>query len=193
MKNYPAHWWAVVDDPAKPDWEILPSQAEPGEVIISKRNELGVLSNLAATPFEFEGVRYASVEALWQMMKYPEGPNDVRSQVAWPARREDLIAMSGFESKHLGDAASAVMNEHGFNWVTYRSEKLLYPEQTPGPFHALIESAMLAKLEQNSEVRRVLLATGDLVLRPDHDMPPHASPAHHYYAMWMVLRARVSK
>lgn len=193
MKNYPDRWWAVIDDPVKPDWEILPSRAAAGEVIVSKRNELGILSNLAATPFEFEGVRYASVEGLWQMTKYPEGPEDPRSKVEWPAKREDLISMSGFESKALGDLASDLMKEHGFDWVTYRGVRLPYPEKTPGPFYDLIERAMQAKLDQNPRVRETLLATGDLILRPDHEMPPHASPAHHYYAMWMILRSRASK
>ena len=57
-------------------WEILPQAAGPDEVIVSKRHELGLLSNFAATPFIFRGRRYASVEGFWQMMLYPEGPGD---------------------------------------------------------------------------------------------------------------------
>src|SRR5262245_3517959 len=60
--RYPAHWWTPINDPHKPDWEILPQEAKPGEVILSKRNELGLLSNFAATPFTFRGKRYASLE-----------------------------------------------------------------------------------------------------------------------------------
>ena len=48
--RYPAHWFAPVIDPKKPDWEILPQEAGSGEVILSKRNELGLLSNFAPTP-----------------------------------------------------------------------------------------------------------------------------------------------
>ena len=77
--RYPAHWWTPVIDPKKPDWEILPQEAGPGEVVLSKRNELGLLSNFAATPFVFHGKRYASLEGFWQMMKYPEGPKDPRA------------------------------------------------------------------------------------------------------------------
>lgn len=58
----------------KASWEILPQAAGPQEVILSKRNELGILSNFAATPFTFHGKRYAIVEGFWQMMLYPEGP-----------------------------------------------------------------------------------------------------------------------
>ena len=53
----------------------VPQEAGAGEVILSKRNELGLLSNFAATPFVFRGRRDASLEGFWQMMLYPEGPN----------------------------------------------------------------------------------------------------------------------
>jgi hypothetical protein len=53
--KYPAIWFAEVIDPNKPVWEILPQEAKPGEVILSKRNELGILSNFAATPFKLYG------------------------------------------------------------------------------------------------------------------------------------------
>ncbi|HME09543.1 MAG TPA: hypothetical protein VKG25_20965, partial [Bryobacteraceae bacterium] len=76
---YPAHWWTPIPENEKAVWEILPQAAKPGEVILSKRNELGILSNFAATPFTFRNHRYASVEGFWQMMLYPEGPRDPRA------------------------------------------------------------------------------------------------------------------
>src|ERR1700685_1887406 len=33
---YPAHWWAPVSKDGAPGWEILPQEAGPGEVILSK-------------------------------------------------------------------------------------------------------------------------------------------------------------
>src|SRR5215471_3340377 len=92
LEKYPAHWWTPVSEANKPDWEILPQAAKPGEVILSKRHELGILSNFAATPFVVRGKRYASVEGFWQMMLYPEGPEDSRAGapgIAWPHSRED--------------------------------------------------------------------------------------------------------
>src|SRR5437879_13207806 len=80
--RYPAHLWTPIIDPKKPDWEILPQEAGPGEVILSKRNELGLLSNFAATPFVFHDKRYASLEGFWQAMLYPESPNDPRAKFA---------------------------------------------------------------------------------------------------------------
>lgn len=54
---YPAIWFAPIKDANKPDWEILPQEARDGEVSLSKRNELGILSNFAATPFVRYGKR----------------------------------------------------------------------------------------------------------------------------------------
>ncbi len=59
VSHSPMVWFAPINDPNKPDWEILPQEAKAGEVILSKRNELGILSNFAATPFELYGKRYA--------------------------------------------------------------------------------------------------------------------------------------
>src|SRR6476661_4515108 len=90
---YPAHWWAAVSKEGAPSWEILPQEAGPGEVILSKRHELGLLSNFAATPFEFHGKRYASLEGFWQMMLYPEGPDDPRatfSGITWKHTRDEV-------------------------------------------------------------------------------------------------------
>ncbi|HUI08312.1 MAG TPA: hypothetical protein VL486_15030 [Verrucomicrobiae bacterium] len=89
--DYPARWWTPVPKAGAPAWEILPQEAGPGEVILSKRNELGLLSNLAPTPFTFHGQRYASLEGFWQMMKYPENGNDVRARfpgLEWKYTRE---------------------------------------------------------------------------------------------------------
>src|SRR6202167_3522046 len=79
-QQYHAHLWTPVPEANKPDWEILPQAAKPGEVILSKRNELGILSNFAPTPFTLDGKRYASVEGFWQMMLYPENSDDPRAR-----------------------------------------------------------------------------------------------------------------
>ena len=88
--RYPAHWWQEVPRQEAAAWEILPQDAGPGEVILSKRNELGLLSNFAATPFTFHGKRYASLEGFWQMMKYPEGDDDPRA--SFPVRSGSTLA-----------------------------------------------------------------------------------------------------
>src|SRR6201988_4564666 len=107
--RYPSSWWTPVSEVGKPDWEILPQEAGPGEVILSKRNELGLLSNFAATPFTFHGKRYASLEGFWQMMKYPEGGDDPRATfpgITWPHTREEVAQLTGFDAKRAGDLGS---------------------------------------------------------------------------------------
>src|SRR3979490_2201968 len=100
--EYPASWWSPALKKSAREWEILPQEAGPGEVILSKRNELGLLSNFAATPFKFRGKQYASLEGFWQMMKYPEGPDDPRATFAgaqWAFTRQQVAQMTGFEAK----------------------------------------------------------------------------------------------
>jgi predicted NAD-dependent protein-ADP-ribosyltransferase YbiA (DUF1768 family) len=188
--NYPAHWWTPVPEEQKASWEILPQAAKPGEVILSKRNELGILSNFAATPFTFRGKRYASVEGFWQMMLYPEGPGDARraSGVVWPHTREEVAQMTSFAAKDAGTLAEENMRKLGIDWVTFERRRFPYRSKTQGEHYRLIVTAMRAKLEQNPKVRAILLATGNLVLRPDHIPEPDAPAEWQYNRIWMEIR-----
>ena len=188
---YPAIWFAPINDPNKPDWEILPQEAKAGEVILSKRNELGILSNFAATPFEMGGKRYASVEGFWQMMLYPEGGTDERAKdkrVTWKYTRDRVAQMTAFEAKSAGTLAEENMKTLGIDWVTYKGKRFPYRSARPGEHYKLIVAAMRAKLEQNPEVKRILLATGDLILKPDHHGEESPPPEWKYYEIWMQLR-----
>lgn len=98
-------------------------------MILSKRNELGLLSNFAATPFTFKGKHYASLEGFWQMMEH------------------------------------------------YR----------------LILAATREKVRQNPDVRKVLLATGDLILKPDHHQEPNPPPAWRYYEILTQIRTELQR
>src|SRR5947199_5549717 len=108
--KYPVSWWSPFPTNGAPAWEIFPQQAKAGEVILSKRNELGLLSNFAPTPFLFHGKRYASLEGFWQMMKYPEGIDDARAKftgIEWKYTRDQVAQMVSFEANHAGALASA--------------------------------------------------------------------------------------
>jgi predicted NAD-dependent protein-ADP-ribosyltransferase YbiA (DUF1768 family) len=190
-QNYPAHWWTPVPDANKPDWEILPQEAKPGEVILSKRNELGILSNFAPTPFLYRGKRYASVEGFWQMMLYPEGPDDPRAKapgVTWPHRREEVAQMTAWDAKNAGDLAFENMKKMSIDWVTFEGRRMTYWSKTRGEHYRIIVEAMRAKLEQNPRVRDILLSTGDLVLRPDHYQEPDPPAEWLYFDIWMQFR-----
>jgi predicted NAD-dependent protein-ADP-ribosyltransferase YbiA (DUF1768 family) len=189
--RYPAHWWAAVSKEGAPEWEIMPQEAKPGEVILSKRNELGLLSNFASTPFEYRGKRYGSLEGFWQMMKYPEGPEDPRSKfpgIEWKKTRDAVAEMTAFDAKRAGDAASRNMAKMGIDWVTFEGKQIPYKPAEPGEHYRLIEEATRAKVRQNPDVKKVLLATGDLVLRPDHQQEKDAPAAWRYYDILMKIR-----
>ena len=189
--QYPADWWAPVATEAKQHWEILPQEANPGEVILSKRNGLGILSNLAETPFTFRGRRYASVEGFWQMMLYPEGPEDPRARapgIVWRHSRGEVAAMAEFAAKSAGRLAEKNMRRMRISWVSFDGKRMRYRSQRKARHYALIHAALRAKLEQNAEVRAILLATGDLVLRPDHVQEANSPAEWRYYEIWMELR-----
>jgi predicted NAD-dependent protein-ADP-ribosyltransferase YbiA (DUF1768 family) len=194
--RYPAHWWTQIIDPQKPDWEILPQEAGPGEVILSKRNELGLLSNFAPTPFVFHGKRYESLEGFWQMMKYPEGPYDQRAKfpgLEWKYTRAQVAQMVGFEANKAGALASENMTKMGIAWVSFEGRHFAYKPVVPGEHYKLIVAATWAKVNQNPEVKKVLLRTGNLILKPDHHQEPNAPAAWRYYEILTQIRTELQK
>jgi predicted NAD-dependent protein-ADP-ribosyltransferase YbiA (DUF1768 family) len=194
--KYPAHWWTPINDPKKPDWEIMPQEAGPGEVILSKRHELGLLSNFAPTPFVFQGKRYASLEGFWQMMKYPEGPDDPRAKFAgleWKYTRDQVARMIAFEANAAGALASKNMEQMHITWVSFEGQRFEYKPSAPGEHYKLIVAATWEKVKQNPEVKKVLLSTGDLILKPDHQQEANAPAAWKYYEILMQIRSELQK
>jgi hypothetical protein len=192
--TYPAHWWAPVSKEGAPGWEILPQEASRGEVILSKRNELGLLSNFAATPFVIHGKRYASLEGFWQMMKYPEGVDDPRANfpgLTWTYTREQVAQLTSFEAKRAGNLAEENMKKMGITWVTFEGKRMEYKPRILGEHYRLIVEATHEKVRQNLDVKRVLLATGNLVLKPDHHQEPDAPAAWLYYEILTQIRAEL--
>ena len=189
--RYPASWWAPAAKKGAPEWEILPQEAGPGEVILSKRNELGLLSNFAATPFKFRGKQYASLEGFWQMMKYPEGPDDPRAKfpgLEWKYKRDEVAQLTAFDAKKAGDLASQNMKKMDIDWVTFEGKQMPYRPAKPGDHYRLIVEVTREKVRQNLKVQQVLLATGDLVLKPDHHQASDSPAAWRYYEILTQIR-----
>ncbi|MCB9095987.1 MAG: NADAR family protein [Halobacteriovoraceae bacterium] len=195
VKGYPEHWWSEVPKKELQWWEISPHVAQRNDVILSKRNELGILSNFAQTPFELDGKKYQSVEGFWQSLKYPESQGDERNsaQVKWEYIRSEVEQMTSHQAKKAGDLASENMKKLGINWVTYLGKKMTYRTPEKGEHFQLIKRAMLAKLSQNPQVKEILLKTNDLNLLPDHHTDPKAPPAWKYYSIWMKVRQDLLK
>lgn len=188
--NYPSHWWKEVPKSELKSWEISPHTAKRDvEVVLSKRNELGILSNFASTPIAYDGKTYKSLEGFWQAMKYPESKDDPRYNLAeWPHTRSEVEQMIGSKAKRAGSFASEVMKSHNINWVTYKGEKMPYRVRHKGKHYNLILNVMRAKLQQNANVESILKSTGQLVLLPDHKTKPNDPPAWKYFDNWMIIR-----
>lgn len=193
---YPASWWAYVEPGSAPAWEILPQagKCESNTVILSKRHELGILSNFSETPFSFEGKKYKSIEGFWQMMKYPESADDPRlgrGGVVWPHTRDEVAQMVGFAAKEAGNIASKNMQQLGINWVSFNGKTFPYHTPEKGEHYRLIAAAMWEKVSQNPKVKDVLLRTGSLKLLPDHVQEANASPAWKYFEIYEGIRTQL--
>ena len=195
-KGYPAIWWKSVDKTSAKWWEVLPQDVKSGEVVLSKRNQLGLLSNFAHTPFKFEGRTYQSVEGLWQSMKYPETRQDKRfllENTKWDHTRLEVEKMIAYEAKKAGSLASKIMKANNINWVTYKGKRMTYNTHKKGEHYNLIKKIMWAKVLQNKNVKDILLRTKGLVLIPDHKVEKDAPPAWKYNIIWMEIRAELKK
>lgn len=180
--KYPKAWWH--------DGEILPQ-----EVTISKQNELGILLNDAATPFYYKAVRYGSVEGFWQMMKYPdpEMKNDPRNKFQFPFTRQRVANMDGLKAKLAGEKADYIMKTLNIDWVTFEARRMPYCSKTPGDHFYLIREAMRKKVRYNRDVRRLLLATGKLELKPEHPVGECKAPEWKYFELWEEIRKEIMR
>src|SRR4030066_127608 len=100
-----------------------------------------MLSNLAHTPFVFNGKRYESAEGAWQGWKFPDDE-----------KRNEIAKLWGVEAKKAGRKAPKSTE------FEYQGKKF----QVGSEEHQdLIRQAIKAKLEQNPHVLDLLLATGN--------------------------------
>ncbi|MCK6599932.1 MAG: NADAR family protein, partial [Bdellovibrionaceae bacterium] len=158
----------------------------------SKRNELGLLSNFAATPFSLKKKHYASIEGFWQSLKYPELKLDERSRLTkeWPFKRSEVEQMTAFEAMNAGKKANEIMSKYHITWISFAGEKIAFKTDKKDieKHYNIIEMATRAKIDQNPEVKKVLLQTGNLTLRPDHHEDKDGTKAWRYYEIYMKLR-----
>lgn len=192
-QNYPAEWFIEIPRSEAQSWEILPQDAKPGEVILSKRTELGIFSNFGATPFVLDGKNYASVEGLWQSLKFPdpEIQEDPRHAItAWPHSRAEVEQMVGPEAKDAGNAANAIYRVHKLKDVSYGKAFFDYNDHDEGSayHYTIIKRALRAKLDQNHGLWELLMKTGRLILKPDHRVSEKDPPSYQYFKIFMELR-----
>jgi len=142
----------------------------PLNIVQSVAPRFAPISNLAHTPFELDGRRYASVEGFWQGLKLLD-----------PLERSVIAGLWGREAKKRGSSFDQPTE------FAYDGDKVV----AGSPEHwALMRAACEAKFTQNVEARTALLATGERWLthkvRKDSRMIPGAIVAD----IWMRIRAR---
>ena len=143
----------------------------PLNIVQSIAPPFAPISNLAHTPFEFEGEQYASIEGFWQGLK--------RAQ---PAERRAMARLWGGEAKGIG---GSVDQPPAFDWqgVTVAAGS---PEHW-----ALMRGACEAKFSQNDEARTALLATGERWLTHKVRRDSRTIPGAIMADIWMKIRTRL--
>lgn len=192
-QTFPPDWWKEVPREKAYSWEVLPQDAKQGEVILSKRTELGIFSNFAESSIVLDGKCFPTVEAFWQMMKYPESNSDERLTWTekWPWTRDQVASMNGFSAKKAGQFANSLLIEQNQNWVSYQKNKIIFSSSTHGDHYNLIFRALVEKLRQNQDVQDLLLKTKDLILIADHHISSNSPDEWHYDKLWMLIRDQV--
>jgi len=191
--NYPQQWWIEVPADEVRGWEIAPAQAKLGEVILSKRTELGVFSNFADSPFVLDNIKYASIEGLWQGLKYPDLSleTDPRTEIQeWPHTRLEVFAMTGWDAKSAGNKANAILRANSLSIVSYGEFFFNYVDGAQGSaYHLeLITRAIREKVLQNPEIKSLLIQTKGLTLSPDHYMSTKYPASFYYHKILMKIR-----
>ena len=69
--------------------------------------------------------------------------------------------------------------------------QMTYRSRAHGEHYRLIIACMREKLRQNPQVRRTLMATGNLILRPDHHQGPSDPDEWRYFDIWMQFRSEL--
>ena len=134
---------------------------------------LKLISNFAATPFELDGLRYGSIEAFWQGLKFPD-----------EARRRELAPLHGAKAKDAGFSAP-------------QADTIIYAGQTVrvGTWEhwQLMERATVAKFAQNVTARDVLLSTGERPLMHQMKNDSRTIPGAILAEIWMRCRSSLRR
>jgi predicted NAD-dependent protein-ADP-ribosyltransferase YbiA (DUF1768 family) len=130
-----------------------------------------ILSNFSHHPFILEGQSFESVEGFIQGIAFPEGDS----------RRAAAFKSYGSEAKRFGEE-----QEKKFVW--WHGKQIIFgsPEE-----HALIERALRAKFQQNSEAKEALSASRSLRLTHILSEPESSTtclPAETFCTILMKIR-----
>ena len=77
-----------------------------------------------------------------------------------------------------------MIRKMGIDWVTFEGRRMPYRSKEKGEHYRLIVEATQEKVRQNPEVKKVLLSTGSLILRPDHHQEPGRTTYTNHVSRW---------
>lgn len=145
----------------------------PLNIVRSIEPRFAPISNLAHTPFELDGLRYASIEGFWQGLKRPS-----------PAERRAMAGLWGSETK---DTGGGIAQPTEFD---YAGAKIA----AGSPEHwALMRAACETKFTQHDAARIALLATGERWLTHKVRKESRTIPGVIMADIWMRIRARLQQ
>ncbi len=130
-----------------------------------------LISNFADTPFTLDGLRYRSVEAFWQGLKFPD-----------LSKRREIALLHGEDARRAGfDAPGG---------ETFEYDGHLIRVATPDHWRLMFR-ACREKFGQHTEARAALLSTGErpLVHRVRRDS--RSIPGVVMADIWMRVRKRL--
>jgi predicted NAD-dependent protein-ADP-ribosyltransferase YbiA (DUF1768 family) len=146
---------------------------EPINVTSRSPEPIVLISNLAHTPFELDGQRYASVEGFWQSLKFAD-----------PAKRVETAELYGQRARSAGYD------------VPYQ-DTLQYQGRIVRVGTAdhwdLMKAACQAKFDQDSPARAALLMTGSRPLMHRTRKDSRTIPGVVMADIWMKIRARIGQ
>ena len=142
---------------------------EPINVVSTSSDPVArIISNLADTPFDMDGQRYASVESFWQGLKFERGGD-----------RRRIAEMGGPQARAEG-------TRQGYG------ERIMFEGRQiiPGTWEhwQLMEMACRAKFAQVPQARQALLATGERPLLHIVRRDSRTIPGVVMAAIWMRIR-----
>lgn len=143
----------------------------PLNIVRTVEARFAPISNLAHSPFELDGRRYASVEGFWQGLKRTD-----------PSERRAMAGLCGSEAKKVGGSVDQP--------PTFRYEGVTIAAGSPEHW-ALMYAACAAKFTQNAEARAALHATGDRWLTHKVRRDSRTIPGAIMADIWMRIRARL--
>ncbi|MEQ1882743.1 MAG: hypothetical protein ABL878_17445 [Burkholderiales bacterium] len=145
----------------------------PLNIVQSIAPNFAPISNLAHTPFELDGQRYASIEGFWQGLKRLD-----------PVERRAMAKLWGGEAKGRGGSVDQP--------TEFAYEGVMIAAGSPEHW-ALMRTACEAKFTQNDEARNALLATGERWLTHKVRRDSRTIPGAIMADIWMRIRARLQQ